>query len=64
MLFYKIEATFENEIAISKRDNREEYDMFISELQEQSKSFLRKVAKLVSSLFQRLLKKDSQWVEF
>lgn len=45
MLFYKIEATFENEIGVSRRDNREEYDMFIFELKERSESLFERSGK-------------------
>lgn len=57
MLFYKIEATFENEIGISKRDNREEYDMFISELKDQSKSFFEKNGETCFFFVSKIMKK-------
>lgn len=41
MLFYKIDVTLENEIEYSRKENRDEYDMFISELKEYSESFFQ-----------------------
>ena len=57
MLFYKIEMTFENEIGISKRENREEYDMFISELKEQSKGFFERSDKTCFFFASKIFKK-------
>lgn len=42
MLFYKAEVTLKSESTASKRDNPDEYDMFVSEMKENSQSFFRK----------------------
>lgn len=42
MLFYKAEVTLKSESTVSKRDNPDEYDMFVSEMKENSRSFFRK----------------------
>ncbi len=42
MLFYKIEVTLKSKLTVSKRDNRDEYDMFVSEIKEQSVNFFEK----------------------
>lgn len=57
MLFYKIEAIFENEIGISKRENREEYDVFVSELKERSESFYEKSGETCFFFVSKIIKK-------
>lgn len=42
MLFYKIEVTLKTTITDLKRDNRDEYDMFVSEIKESGERFFEK----------------------
>lgn len=42
MLFYKIEVSLKNKLTVSKRDNRDDYDMFVAEIKDRSADFLEK----------------------
>lgn len=52
MLFYKAEVTLTSDSIVSKRNKADEYDMFVSEMKENSQSFFKKAEKTSFSLFQ------------
>ncbi len=57
MLFYKTEVSLKSEGTVSKRDNPEEYYMFVSEMKENSEGFFKKSGESSFFFASKLIKK-------